>query len=112
MTRRAFLAKALMVSALGATLTGAQGTTVRGRLYRRGPRGEYYPAPSIGVRLTHSYHGASSMSYTDNQGMYYLTNVPPGDFVLEVWLSKDNVMRFTIRALPQPFTDIAPIQVP
>lgn len=105
-----------MVSVVGTVLAQGQGTTVRGRLYRRGPRGEY-PAPSIGVRLTHRYHGPSSMSYTDHQGMYYLTNVPPSrdrndTYVLEVWLSKDHVLRFTVLALAQQYTDIAPIQVP
>lgn len=110
MTRRDFVAKVLMVSALSATLR-AQQTIVRGRLFRRGPRGEY-PATGIGVRLTHPRYGPSSLSYTDSyRGMYYLS-APPGEYTLEIWLSKDQVMRFTIRALPQEFTDIAPIQVP
>lgn len=107
MKRLAFLVSLLAILALA-----PGGTTVRGLLYRVGPDGRNYPASGISTRLTHPAYGPSSFSYSDGGGMYYLYNVPPGDFTLEVWLSPQNVWRFPVRALPQAFTDVPAIRVP
>lgn len=120
MTRRQFLVSVMLVAPAVAALTVTSmqpRTMVRGRLYRVSDRGQTYNAPGIGVRLTHPHYGPSPTQYTDSYGMYYLPNVPPSRneqdvYVLEILLSKDHVLRYTIRALAQPFTDIAPIRVP
>ena len=112
MTRRALLALLLAPCALAMAPQGPKGSTVRGRLVRQGQRGELYSAPGIKVRLTHPVHGQSTFVYTDMQGMYYWFDVPPGDFVLEVWLSEKYVLKYAVRVLARPFTDLPQIVVP
>jgi hypothetical protein len=79
---------------------------VRGRLVRNG-----YPAPHIGVSLYNQYIGSSSVAYTDREGMYYLYNVPPGEYFLQIWISNQPLV-YKIVVYNQPYTDIPPIGVP
>ena len=44
--------------------------------------------------------------------MYYLYNIPAGDFTLEVWVSEQNPLLKQISVGAQAYTDIQPIQVP
>lgn len=89
-------------------------STVRGQLYRRAPNGQAYFAAGIAVRLNHPQYGPSAFAYSGGDGMYYLQNVPPGQFTLEVWLTSrpEDVMRFNVQVNGQPTVDVPPIQVP
>lgn len=104
----------LFVLALAVSAFAGQGTTVRGWLYRQDSRGNKYPAPGVQVRLTHPAYGPSAPASSGGDGMYYLYNVPPGDFVLEVNVSP--IIRASIRVYPwspdQQTTDVPPIRVP
>lgn len=116
MTRRSLIFM-LLCAALGAGHSPAPdaatgGSTVRGRLYRLGPRGEAYAAQGVAVRLNHQRMGPSSFVYSDGQGMWALSGIPAGDFVLEIWISQTQTLRYQIRVLAQEYTDIAPIRVP
>lgn len=97
---------------LGVMEAPVGGTTVRGRLIRIARDGRQYPAPGIMVRLYSPQMGPSAPSYSDNTGMYYLMNVPPGLYTLEVWLNREDVRRYNVVARPQQYSDVPPIAVP
>jgi hypothetical protein len=44
--------------------------------------------------------------------MFYIYNVPPDDYTLEVSTNDKQPLRYSIRVLDKPYTDIAPIRVP
>lgn len=89
-------------------------STVRGQLYRRAPNGQAYVAQGLAVRLNHPAYGPSAFAYSGSDGMYYLQNVPPGQFILEVWLTSrpEDVLRFNVSVDGRPMVDVPPIQVP
>ncbi|HEV2498869.1 MAG TPA: carboxypeptidase-like regulatory domain-containing protein [Terriglobia bacterium] len=92
----------------------SQAGTVRGRLFRVA-YGRQYPAAYVAVTLVNSQMGRSRPAYTDTSGMYYLLNVPPGVYQLEIWWSRNSneaPYRFNISVNAGPYTDIAPIQIP
>jgi hypothetical protein len=90
----------------------AYASTVRGMLFRRDGYGTAYAAPYVGVSLYNSQQGRSSLAYSGTDGMYYLYNVPPGDYSLQIWLAPNRPVVYTIRVLNVPYVDIAPIQIP
>lgn len=97
-----------------ATAAPSQAGTVRGRLFRM-VYGRPYPAPYVAVTLFNQQMGRSRPAYTDTSGMYYLFNVPPGVYQLEIWWSRnpnDLPYRYTISVSNNPYTDIAPIRIP
>jgi hypothetical protein len=81
---------------------------VRGRLLR-GPG----TAPGIAVTVWNQQLGRSLPAYSQVDGMYYLTNIPPGIYVLEVWAGGNGQppMTFNIQ-VNDPSTDINPVIVP
>jgi hypothetical protein len=86
----------------------AQAATVRGRLENR----NRYPASYVAVTLYNDQVGRSATAYTGGDGMYYLYNVPPGDYLLEVWLYPNRPpLTYSIR-VHDPGTDIPPILLP
>jgi len=90
----------------------AQGATVRGRLDRKDGNGRLYPATYVSVTLNSRSTGRSSPAYTGADGMYYLYNVPPGDYQLEVWAYPGRrPLTFNIRVHDRPYTDILPILI-
>lgn len=95
--------------ALAPQIVGAN-STVRGRLIRVGPQGTY-PAVGVAVTVYSQQNGRSNPSYSGPDGMYYLYNIPPGSFSLQVWATKPPMV-FQVQVSAQGFTDIAPIRVP
>ena len=94
------------------TVAAAEAGTVRGRLVRRNPQGEF-PAQGIPVTVFRTDIGRSGSAYSGPDGMYYLYNIPPGNYWLEVWVYPNTPpMVFTIVVTDRPFSDIAPIVVP
>jgi hypothetical protein len=88
-------------------------STVRGRLDRRDNYGRMYPAVYVPVTLYQQGRGRSAPAYTGSDGMYYLYNVPPGTYSLEIWAyPNQRPIVYTIYVYDQPLTDIAPIQIP
>jgi len=90
----------------------AGASTVRGRLVRRGPSGDY-PAAGVEVSLyaVSSKIGRSPKAYSGTDGMYYIPNVPPGQYRLELWVDKQP-LTYDIAVRAEEYTDIAPIPVP
>jgi len=90
--------------------SAANAEGVRGRLDGLGPYGPY---PVTGVPVTVSSPlGRSSPAYSDYQGMYYIYNLTPGPYLLEIWLGGPEPMSFDVVVYPnQAMTDLAPIRV-
>jgi len=101
--RLTLLFSALFVFTLAAEVI-AGGSTVRGRLVRRGN----YPAAGVELSLTSPSLGRSPKSYSGTDGMYYIRNVPPGNYTLELWVGKQP-LTYNITVRPGEYTDIAPI---
>jgi hypothetical protein len=91
-------------------ISSAYAEGVRGRLDGSGQYGAY-PVPRIPVTLySPAYQGRTPPVYSDYQGMYYISNVQPGQYVLEIWANETQPFTFNIIINPnQPVTDIAPI---
>src|SRR5690349_13815015 len=88
-------------------------STVRGRLERKDSYGRPYPAGYVAVTLYQEGKGRSAPAYTGADGMYYLYNVPPGTYSLEIWANPNRPpIVYTIHVSNQPLTDIAAIQIP
>lgn len=112
-TKWAVAAFLLLLCCTAAALPSQAGT-VRGRLFRVA-YGRQYPAAYVAVTLVNPQMGRSRPAYTDTSGMYYLLNVPPGVYQLEIWWSREPNQapyRFNISVNTGPYTDIAPIQIP
>ena len=105
------LALVAALSCAGVAVSAA--STVRGRIVRKGASGQY---PAVGVTVSVNSNnakvGRSAFVYTGSDGMYYLSNVPAGDYQLEIWVTRQKPMTYNIRVRDQAFTDIAPIVIP
>ncbi len=111
--RRQFVCLALLgvgMLALAPTLLAV--STVRGRLLRQGPGGQY-PATGVTVTVlaTRSNLGRSAAVYSGSDGMYYLYNIPGGAYQLEIWTSKTQHLTYNITVRNDGFTDISPIVI-
>jgi hypothetical protein len=88
-----------------------QEVTIRGRVERQTPYG-VYGASGVMVTLRSSSRGRSSPVYAGSDGMYYLNEIPPGRYALEVWPPGEETPRvYTIEVPAVPYFDIAPIVV-
>lgn len=87
--------------------------TVRGRLDRQGPYG-IYPFSYVPVTLYSPIIRRTPPAYTGSDGMYYLYNIPPGDYTLEIWVQgfRYQPITYRIRVFNQRYTDIKPILMP
>ena len=82
--------------------------TVRGRLVHANG----YPAAGVAVTVSNQQVGRSSPAYAGADGMYYLYNVPPGYYYLEVWIYPGGApVVYQIQVI-DPYTDTAQIGVP
>jgi hypothetical protein len=87
----------------------AAAAVVRGRVSRV-VNGQTVPVPGVAVTLYSQQMGRTSPSYTDASGMYYLNNVPPGVYYLEVWVSTQPLV-YQIQ-VNDPLTGIPPVVLP
>jgi hypothetical protein len=69
------------------------------------------PAAGVVVTVWRQDLGRSVASYSMQDGMYYIGNLPAGGYMLEVWIGPENALRFPIQ-INEPNTDIAPVLVP
>jgi len=88
-------------------IQSASAATVRGLLLHQNDA----RAAGFAVRVTNSNLGPSGFAYSGNDGFYYLKQIPAGDYVLEVFISNENVLRYPIR-VREPLTDFPLIKVP
>lgn len=87
--------------------TNIYAQNIRG-LLMRGP----LPVGGVPVNVLSPTRGPSGFSYSRQDGMYYLFNIPTGRYILQVWdIPNRPPMQFRIIVYPQQWVDIAPIQV-
>jgi hypothetical protein len=81
--------------------------TIRGKLMK-GP----YPIAGIAVNIDSPARGPSGVVYSGADGMYYFFNISPGPYTLQVWdVPNAPPLQFQIYVNPQPWVNIAPIQI-
>jgi len=86
----------------------ANAATVRGRLNHANG----YPAAGVAVTVINQQAGRSSPAYSGADGMYYIYNVPPGYYNLEVWIYPGGAPTVYQIQVGDPYTDIPPLLVP
>ena len=101
------LVVAALIVLTGVAIGAGGGSTVRGRLVRP----DNYPAAGIEITLANREIGRSPRSFSGTDGMYYIRNVPPGNYQLELWVGK-SPMTYNVSVGGGEYTDIAPIVVP
>jgi hypothetical protein len=92
-----------------------EAAAVRGRLdHPAGSSGTQPRAGGIAVTVYNQRTGRSAPSYTGADGIYFIRNLAPGSYYLEIWTSRDSRVRPTVYPIKvaEPLTDIAPIVVP
>ncbi len=102
----------LVIVPIDATGQVGDAQTVRGQVLW----GPNQPAVGVPVNLFRPDLGPSGFSYTDQAGMYYLYNIPSGDYTLQIWAHPGApAMTYSIVVLgthpKRPFTDISPIMI-
>lgn len=86
----------------------ADAATVRGRLSHSNGS----PATRIQVTVVNAQGVRSSPAYTGTDGMYYLSDIAPGPYRLEVWVyAGGNPAVYQIQVV-EPNTDMPEIKVP
>lgn len=108
-TRRGLTVFLLLLAILSGSIN-VYAQTVRGRLLRWTPYGSY-PASYVAVTLFSPRMGRSAPAYSTPEGFYFLYNVPPGQYVLEVWAYQVPSTNHVVVSPNQPLTDIAPITI-
>jgi hypothetical protein len=87
--------------------------TVRGRIDKKG-NVRTYPAAYVKVTLTpRAYKDDmehTMLVYTGPDGMYYF-NVPPGSYILRIWLNDKQSKDYLIEVRNQKYVDVAPIVI-
>jgi hypothetical protein len=91
---------------------GVEQSTVRGKIDRRTPS-KVAPAQYIRVTLyREDTKEKMPEAYTGSDGIYYIRNVPPGTYILQVWLSTDKLYKsYRINVEAAPYTDIQTISI-
>lgn len=100
----------LLWAGLATWTTDASAAVVRGRLLR----GAHSAGAGISVTVLNKASGASAPAVVTNpDGMYYIYNVKPGSYYLQVWASgvTGKPMRYEI-SVAEPISDIPPIALP
>src|ERR1019366_544794 len=84
--RRILRDLAVLLILLSTSCLVAQAALVRGRLLH----GQNNTAAGVAVTVWCQAYGRSQASFSGGDGMYYIPNVPPGQYTLEVWAIPNN----------------------
>jgi len=106
-TRPQLLRRAACCLALVLAAASAHAATVRGQLLHSNG----YPAAGYAVTVSSAQTGRSSPARVGADGMYYILNVPPGAYYLEIWVNPQSPMVYQIY-VNEPYTDIPRIVIP
>lgn len=104
----------LAIAMLSALAAAGNAATIRGRLERVEANGSKRSAPGIAVTVSGQHTGRSNPAHSNDNGMFYIQNIPEGTYQLEIWLSPDTSVPplvYNIR-VHEPYTDIPPITIP
>jgi Carboxypeptidase regulatory-like domain len=89
-----------------ALAASASAAVIRGRIIHSSG----YPAVGIAVRVVSQRLGPSGFTYSGRDGMFYLQGIPAGPYVIEIWISNQNVLRYNI-GVGEPVTDLPVVTV-
>jgi hypothetical protein len=107
MTRRATLLRMLMCcAALAVASMAAHAASVRGQVLRQNGQS------AEGITITISDHKSyrSPPARAGNDGMYYLFNIPAGQYYLEVWVNPQTPTVYQV-TVSEPNTDMPRVTV-
>jgi hypothetical protein len=86
---------------------------VEGKLQRQDSQGNVTPASGISVTVSDAKGQRSVAAASNSEGLYYIPNVTPGTYRLEIWAKpKAPPMTFEIQVGAEPATSVAPINIP
>jgi hypothetical protein len=107
--RRKALVFAILLSTFIALVAApdASAATVRGRVIHSNGG----PAVNYAVTITSPQRGRSSPVNVRADGMYYLFNIPPGPYRLEVWIPGQGPRVYQIQ-VHESYTDVPQVAVP
>jgi hypothetical protein len=106
--RMRFLGFALLCVSFASMASLACAATVRGRLVHQNDG----PAAGIQVTVSNADQGRSEPGRSGSDGMYYLYNIKPGKYYLEVWTDPGKPPTVYQIQVTEPYTDVPQISVP
>ena len=94
-------------AALAAVTVSAHAASIRGQLLHQNGQ------PAAGVTVTISDHKnyRSAPARAGSDGMYYLYNIPAGQYYLEVWVNPQTPAVYQV-TVAEPNTDMPRVMVP
>jgi hypothetical protein len=108
MTRRKSLLRMLTCfAAFAAATMAADAASVRGQLLHQNGQ----PATSITVTISDHKNYRSAPAQVGVDGMYYLYNIPAGQYYLEVWVNPKTPQIYQV-TVKEPNTDMPRVTVP
>ena len=112
MIRRSVLFRAVSLSlflGLFLVLAGvsARAASVRGQVLHQNGK----PATGIAVTLSDHKNFRSARASVGSDGMYYLSNIPAGEYYLEVWVDQKSPTVYQVK-VSEPSTDMPRVTVP
>jgi hypothetical protein len=84
-----------------------QAATVRGKLLRGNGA-----ASGVEVTVLNSQKVRTQPAYSGANGMYYIPNVKPGSYTLEVWATPNKSPLTVPIQVKEPETDVNPVKLP
>lgn len=102
MNKRIAVALVVLIVTAGAAIADVRGKVV----YPDGVT----PYEKVAATLVSDSAGRSGTVYSGNDGMFYLQNVPPGNYKLELKSARET-KTFAISVKAQPVTDVAPVRM-
>ena len=107
MTRRASLRVLIPCLTLALAAASAHAASVRGAVDHRDGK----PAAGLAVTLSDHKEFRSAPAHVGNDGMYYLANIPAGQYYLEVWVNPQTPLVYEVK-VAEPNTDMPRVTVP
>jgi hypothetical protein len=108
MTGHASLLRMLLCCAtLAAASMAAHAASVRGQVLHHNGQ----PAAGVAVTISDHKNYRSAPAHAGNDGMYYLFNVPAGEYFLEVWTNPHTPTVYQV-TVSEPNTDMPRVTVP
>jgi hypothetical protein len=108
MTRHAIAIRIfLSCAALWVASTAAHAASIRGQLLHQNGQ----PAASVTVTISDHKNYRSAPAHAGSDGMYYIYNIPAGQYYLEVWVNPNTPQTYQV-TVAEPSTDMPRVTVP
>ena len=108
LTRRTLLSRAFVVCFVFVlTVASARAASIRGQVQHQNGM----PATGVAVTISNHKDFRSSPANVRSDGMYYLANIPAGQYYLEVWVNPKTPLVYQV-TVAEPNTDMPRVTVP